>query len=330
MPAIPSCFTTRACPHCGSSDHGTLLRLDREALVRSNWSYRAEAAQGLPIEPGQTFPIEECRSCGFVFAGLLPDAAFLHAVYDRVIDAEAALLDNLSPASLAWKMGHLRTVLALLADDPCPTVLDYGCGFGPALQVLNAVPSVRAWGYETSEIRLENLRRRGLAATGQLDEIHSQGPFGAVLLDNVLEHVPNPRDTLSFVRSVAKPGALLFVSVPAIDRDRIVAHRRAAETKRAVPMDINPWEHLNYFDLAHLDELLAEFDFLPCKRAALPEPVDIGLRPLTSGAGRFKNGLASALRLLSYVARGDVVPSVTSRFYRLRAHGFPPRSLAGN
>ena len=28
-------------------------------------------------------------------------------------------------------------------------------------------------------------------------------------------------------------------------------------------MDINPWEHLNYFDLRHLDELLAEFRFEP-------------------------------------------------------------------
>jgi SAM-dependent methyltransferase len=313
-PSAAATFATRDCPHCGSASKRTLLRLDAESIFRSNWSYRPEAQQHLALDGGQTFPIEECGACGFVYAGLLPGPAFLQAVYDLVIDPELARRSNLSPASLGWKMGYLSTLLRLLPDQPCLDVLDYGCGFGPALQLLNAAPAVRALGYETSEARLVDLRQRGLAASGDPAEIAARAPFAAIILDNVLEHVPRPRETMAFIRSVSKPGGLLFVSVPEIGRDSIAAQQQAA-----VRMDINPWEHLNYFDLPHLDQLLAESGFKPCARAALPGPVDIGLRPSASGANRFMNGLASLRRLVSYVAHGDALASVTGRFYE-RTH----------
>jgi SAM-dependent methyltransferase len=308
-------FPPRACPHCGSLDKRTLLSLNREDLFRSNWSYLQEARQHLPIDGEQSFPIEECLACGFVHAGLLPHPAFLEAVYDKVIDAEAARRQNLSPGNLAAKMAYLSTLLRLLPEKPSHRVLDYGCGFGPVLQLLNGIPGVEAYGYETSGARLQDLRSRDLRATDSLAQLETAGPFAAVVLDNVLEHVASPRATLRFIQSVCEPGAVLFVSVPDLHRETIAGQQPAAAAKQPIAMDINPWEHLNYFDVAHLDELLAEFGFRPRKQASLPYAIDIGLRPLASRTARLKNSVASLPRLISYAAHGDVLPSVSARFY---------------
>lgn len=317
--ASPS-FSPRACPHCGSDAKHTLLRVTSAAIFRSNWSYRESASADLAAAEDDTFPIERCRNCGFVYAGLLPDADFLAAVYDRVIDTQAARRHNLSPANLASKMVHLSTLLRLLPnEDSQHRVLDFGCGFGPGLEVLRGMPGVTAIGYETSEARLKDLRARGLVATGDIQKLQTQAPFAAIILDNVLEHVPSPRDAVATIARLAAPDCVLYVSVPDIGCARIVAQQAAATRQEAIPMDINPWEHLNYFDISHLDQLLADVCFKSYPAAALPNPVDIGLRPLRSGLARFKNGLASVPRLFSYLARGEAMASVTGRFYRREA-----------
>lgn len=294
------------------------MELASDTLFRSNWSYRPEARQQLTVSAEERFPIDECTACGFVYAGLLPDAEFLRTVYDCVIDADAARRANLSAAGFAGKMDYLRTLLRLCADRSPLRVLDFGCGFGPTLQLVSAIPSVEAIGYETSAARLRDLQARGLHATGDRADLLARAPFAAIVLDNVLEHVPEPKETLEFIRAVSETGTVLFISVPDTDRASIIEQQQALATKRAVAMEVNPWEHLNYFDLPNLDRLLAPFGFEPCPQASLPAPVEIGLRPSASRTDRLKNGLASVHRLVSYVAQGDVAPSVTRRFYMLR------------
>jgi SAM-dependent methyltransferase len=319
---VATCFSLRSCPHCHSAEKRTLLSLGAADLFRSNWSYRPEARQQLPVDDEQGFPIQECLSCGFVYAGLLPDAGFLQAVYDRVIDDEAARRQNLSPGNVAGKMAYLSSLLRLLPEKRGSRVLDFGCGFGPVLQLLNTIEGVDARGYETSELRLRDLRARGLRATDRLGDVEAEGPFDAVILDNVLEHVAGPRDTLQFIQRVCAPAAVVFVSVPDIPRTSMLDQQRAVAAQLPVPMDINPWEHLNYFDVRHLDDLFSEFGFTPRVQACLPSAVDIGLRPLASRRARVKNSLASLSRLVSYAGSGDVLPSVTARFYaRKHAEG---------
>jgi len=313
----PALFAPRACPLCGSAQGKNLLRLSGGSIIESNWSYRSDAAALLALPKGQTFPIDECGACGFIYAALLPSAAFLDDIYDRVIDPDLARNANLSRANLARKMSDMAALFEVHGSSGRPLrLLDYGCGFGPTLQVMRNLPGVNSLGFETSAARLQDLSRRGLAATGDLANVASQGPYDVVLLDNVLEHLPQPREVLEFVRGVSAAAALLYVSVPDTGRQIIRDQGRA----RPIRMDINPWEHLNYFDIRHLDKLLGEFGFHPVGQMALPEQVRIGLRASPTLGSRVKNGVASAARLCRYIWRGEGLASVTRRFYRLAAH----------
>ncbi len=315
-----SSFSPRMCPHCRSDSRRTLLLMDRDTIFRSNWSYRADAVALLSVDGSARFPIDQCIDCGFVYAGQMPDPAFLATVYDRVIEAAAARASNLSVANMAAKMTALAPLLSLLGDaSATQRVLDFGCGFGPMLQLLCAVPSVRALGYETSGARLDDLLARKLPATGSMEVVVREGPFNAVILDNVLEHVPSPRETLALIGATTTTDTVIYVSVPQATAEKIAASQRAVDNADTVAMDINPWEHLNYFDLPHLDSLFAEIGFRACTSAQLASPVDIGIRPQAELPGRLKNSVASLPRLARYVMRGDVMASVIGRYYRKAA-----------
>jgi SAM-dependent methyltransferase len=288
-----------------------LLRVTAGQIVESNWTYRAEKVDGLAVDPAG-YPIQECSSCGFLYAGLLPDQAFLAQVYDSVIDDAAAENDNLGHLGSAAKMTHLATFLRLLPGEGCVRVLDFGCGFGPSMALLAAIPSVEALGFEASAARLARLAQRGLPATSSDVEMLSRAPYDGILVDNVLEHLPEPKVTLHLLRRLCRPGSIVFVSVPDVRRETL----RAGAADGPLRMDVNPWEHLNYFDIHHLDAMLADAGFAPIRQGELPRDVDIGMRPARSMSARARNGAASLVRLLRYVGGGEAMASVTARFYR--------------
>jgi SAM-dependent methyltransferase len=313
-------FAPRSCPHCASAQGRTLLELTPDAILKSNWSYRFEAAASIAQTKTQQFPIMECQACGFIYAGLLPGAAFIERLYDVVIDSRATRTANLSRASLAQKMGDMSALFGVVPATTEPLrLLDYGCGFGPALEVLRNLPGVQTLGYETSTVRLQDLADRGLSATGDLSRVSRDAPFDVVLLDNVLEHLPDPRATLKFIRAVCAPNAVLYVSVPSITRETIAAQHPAIRGGARLLMDINPWEHLNYFDIEHLDSLLGDFGLVPFGQSSFPDQVNIGLRASPSLRGRLKNGLASVLRMWRYLWVGEGLQTVNRRFYRMGA-----------
>ena len=308
-------FQPRPCPRCGSTASQPLLDVTGCTIFRSNWSYRPEALAELGAEADAAYPISECASCRFVFVPLLPSPATLEFVYDRAIDADQARERNLAPENVAAKMKFLSTLLALAPPMPDRLrLIDYGCGFGPTLEVLAGLTCVDAIGFETSKVRLNDLAQRGLRAVDDRAALLEAAPFALAVLDNVLEHLADPLETVRFVRSVCREGAILFVSVPERSASQLRELGRAGLEK--LPMDINPWEHLNYFDLPQLDRLMGEAAFRPLGMRDLPAPVDIGLRPLSAAVPRAKNAVASALRMLGYVMTGDAVPSATWRFYR--------------
>ena len=81
-------------------------------------------------------------------------------------------------------------------------------------------------------------------------------------------------------------------------------------------MSFNPWEHLNYFDLAQLDRLLAGAGFFPIPESELSGDVNIGLRRDAGFTARLGNACASGLRLARYAFTGEAVRSPNRAFYR--------------
>jgi 2-polyprenyl-3-methyl-5-hydroxy-6-metoxy-1,4-benzoquinol methylase len=306
----------RRCPFCGAGGATLLFDLSAEQFCSLNWTYSRNWRGILEIDSfDHRSPIVECTTCGFVFAGNLPSDEFLVRVYDQVIDQELAFKASREPLDIARRLVYLAQGAQLLNAIKEPKALDFGFGYGMTLGLLDVI-GVRALGFDLSASRVSRAEAAGLNVTQSFDALGAEGPFDLLICDNVLEHVPNPREIIGRLASASATGAVMYVSVPAYERKKIRTLKNDLANGVLQDMALNPWEHLNYFNLRHLDAMLGEKGFSPIRGSALPGHPDIGLRAEPLLKKRLRNSAASWRRLSSYAINGKTLESVENRFYR--------------
>jgi SAM-dependent methyltransferase len=294
-----------------------LFNLEVDQFCGINWSYNSDYRTILGITDSRYFPIDRCLQCGFIYARLLPSAEFLNKIYEGVINGKIAEKASWNLQDLARRLGYIEKLFCLMLDHYDRAILDFGCGFGATSRLL-ADCGLKTVAYDPSRIRVETVKKRCAEAlvTCDLKDLEENGPYTGIILDNVLEHVPDPDAVIQFISELMVHGAIAYLSVPSYEEADIRRLKREIQRHRSSEMTLNPWEHLNYFDVEHLDGLMKKYDVVPLKGCELPGPVEIGLRPETLASRRRRNSMASAYRLLRYAISGTAVDSVCERFYR--------------
>src|SRR5439155_18858419 len=95
-------------------------------------------------------------------------------------------------------------------------LLDLGCWVGFLLagarergwSTLGAEPSEFAWRYARERLGLEVLH------AGLLDADLPQGSFDAVVMADVIEHLPDPAGALDRLAQVLRPGGVVHLALP--------------------------------------------------------------------------------------------------------------------
>lgn len=90
--------------------------------------------------------------------------------------------------------------------------LDFGCGRGGMLDEM-AAEAASATGLEPNVDRAALVAAKGHPVVRCLDELQDHS-FDIITMFHVLEHLPEPVETLSRVRRLLKPGGRLLVEVP--------------------------------------------------------------------------------------------------------------------
>ena len=173
-------------------------------------------------------------------------------------------------------------------------MLDFGCGYGSLVQAVNG-PAVSAYGFETSPRRVEYLRKLGIAVLDSMDLVRRHAPFDAIILSDVLEHVPEPADTLRMLHQLLRTDGMLLINVPNFNADMIAGVRGALQRKQAPSREINPWEHLNYFSPASLRSMLRAQGYAIVE---LRDRSAFGLNHHAKGYRRAGNAVKSMWRLI--------------------------------
>jgi 2-polyprenyl-3-methyl-5-hydroxy-6-metoxy-1,4-benzoquinol methylase len=94
-------------------------------------------------------------------------------------------------------------------------LLDVGAGTGHlARSVRSRVPGVEIHCIEESGALRDRLDHQGFAVSQNLDAIPSDRSFDAVLLIEVIEHVPDPVDFLNRLRGLLDPKGQIFLTTP--------------------------------------------------------------------------------------------------------------------
>ena len=153
----------------------------------------------------------------------------------------------------------------LLNDASGKRVLDIGCGTGAlALHLHNAGFDVT--GIEPSLLAISCLEHYGPAlypyTLEKYDDLYTNdlmpGSFDAVLLMNVLEHVPDPADTLRRCHHLLQPDGVVCINVPNdFSEIQLAAHKQQGGKRWWVASPA----HVNYFNFDSLQALLGRLGF---------------------------------------------------------------------
>ena len=139
-------------------------------------------------------------------------------------------------------------------------VLDIGCGRGTLLSEL-ADRGFEVHGTEVSRAAVEGadsraeIRIASNLAAAEYPEDH----FDLVILWHVLEHLPDPRETVREIHRVLRPGGEVVIAVPNFSSWQ-------ARWSGAAWFHLDPPRHLYHFPLAALESLLSDCAF-ECRSA---------------------------------------------------------------
>jgi len=164
----------------------------------------------------ETFSISECLTCTTRITTPRPNNDDIYKYYlsdDYISHTSNAksIVDKLYLLARKYTLDKKRKLIERL-NTSSKTILDYGCGTGEFLQICK----LNGWsinGIEPSTIAREKAKRL-LSATihESLEGINI--PYSVATLWHVLEHVPNPSETLAKISERLSPNGTIIVAVP--------------------------------------------------------------------------------------------------------------------
>lgn len=210
----------------------------------------------------------QCESCGFVFTSEpVPDTGLRYN--DNWFENEYLPSFGIDPK--APNTTHLAPRfdkdLELLEQHTTKgSLLDVGAGAGLLLDRAKQ----RGWsvtGVEPAGYGVE-FAKKHFGIEIHKDYLHPglfpAESFDAVILQDVLEHVPEPREVLAQVRRVLKPSGVVLITTPNYGSLSRFVYRSNWSL-------ISPAEHLSLFRLGNLKRALVESGLAPVVLTTTPE-----------------------------------------------------------
>lgn len=167
---------------------------------------------------------------------------------------------------LSWLQKNMYTDICHILGEITPGkyVLDAGCGRGDFVSFM-IKQGYNAAGFDPSADAIATAQQAGLPCqqatlegfAGSYD-LNVKGAFDAATLINVLEHVPDPVQTVLTTRMLLKGGGVICIRVP----NDYTEIQEMAQKKIAK----DPWwvaipDHINYFNIHTLGNLLTKTGF---------------------------------------------------------------------
>jgi SAM-dependent methyltransferase len=221
-----------ACPFCGSADNAVLFsRFEMNIL--------------------------QCRTCGLGYSEEFPvDTNDVYSDRDYLPIAISDYQDNADYRKRRFGAERLSIIAEHLGREPKGArLLDVGCGTGWFLECAKEAGfdvSGLELGRELAEFTSDRL---GIEVWNKpLSEMPIGDPFDVITLFDVLEHVPDPKETLARIYGLLKPGGIALFFVPNLES-------LGFKILRGNSSLCMPVEHLFYFTESALRPVLEQAGF---------------------------------------------------------------------
>lgn len=234
--------TILSCPVCGSSDLRTALQAEDYTVSH------------------ELFAIQACGTCAFHFTSPRPDQEHIGAYYlseDYISHSDEKKGIKESLYRIVRKRA-IRSKHALVSSfHRSGSALDVGCGTVDFLAYMSA-HGFAAQGVEVSPNARRIAEAKGSIVHSRLTDIPAQIQFQVITLWHVLEHVPDPKETLGQLFERCSQGGVVLIAVP----DHECWDRQHYGPKWAA------WDvprHLSHFNRGDMNTLLISAGFVPLR-----------------------------------------------------------------
>lgn len=237
--------------------------------------------------------VVRCTGCGLVYVNPRSQVRDLELHYNSGASSRIEYYLDAEAADRRTFAGILRLVGRLAPKGG--SLLDVGPCTGTFLTQAREAGFV-VHGVEINASAARYCRERGLdVRTGVLaSDSYPSGSFDLVVMGDVLEHVPDPLQTLRDAARVLRAGGHVVISTPNI------------ESAAARLLQVKPEEHLYYFAAATLEAVLRKAGLMPVQITTLDRYRNLTAMTHSTTCGRLFGRLAPAFRLAHRLA-GDVV-----------------------
>ena len=159
---------------------------------------------------GSMFYYLKCGCCSTVFVDPLPDVKTFSMMYSKSAYHDCHY-DGVEHES------YLESARLLRKYVPKDSfVLDYGCGLGAFLKALKStglVPYGVEYDVDAADFAGEGAGCK-TASVSRFFSLSTRPAFDSIHLGDVLEHLPNPYETLCQLLDYLRPGGVLFIEGP--------------------------------------------------------------------------------------------------------------------
>lgn len=242
------------CPACGSASSKTLLRkkLTESPLYEFlETFYRAQGTIDMSLLEGGDYVLDACNVCGLVYQKEIPNDDLMYVLYEKWIDPDMArkLHESFGTSYYMKQLSELSNIILKLGDKPTQLkCLDFGMGWGLWCRMARGF-GCNVYGVELSHSRIKYAESWGISVLTYAD-IEKQ-KFDFINTEQVFEHIPNPLETLSYLKGALSKSGLIKVSVPdgwKIKSKINSGHLPCPDDFRGSLIAVQPLEHINSFD----------------------------------------------------------------------------------
>ncbi|MDP8228484.1 MAG: class I SAM-dependent methyltransferase [Candidatus Electryoneaceae bacterium] len=204
--------------------------------------------------------IIKCRHCGHIYSSYTTDQH-----YDEYFDDIERMSDDIP----WWDQAHRA-----IYDDFCTRyivnksgkLLDAGCGLGFFVKKMREFTNWESFGYEISAPAVQFARDKlhlDNVSCGKVEESsYRDCEFDIITLWDVIEHLSQPDELLSYLHRILKPDGMLFIHTPNIWFQ--LPKARLKRLIKGMNHDIHYLEakdHINIYSMRTISKLLQRNGF---------------------------------------------------------------------
>lgn len=165
----------------------------------------------------ESFALTRCQKCDLVITNPRPGKEQLLKYYESA-DYISHTSKSTNLLNFVYKQVRKYTIhqkyKLISTYHKTGSILDYGCGTGELLQYLHK-KGYTTTGYEPATVASKQAESKGLQLVGNLEK--DKGTYNIITAFHVIEHVPDPKQTVKLLRTKLNSEGTLLIAVPNID-----------------------------------------------------------------------------------------------------------------